>query len=47
MCHPHMLTQDPERLLEGELEDEVAGPEGDRGPADEPAREPKKVQVPA
>lgn len=45
VCHPHTLTQDPERLLQGELEDmEIAA---DEEPAeDAPISEPKKVQAP-
>lgn len=44
MCHEHVLTQDPERLLEAEtvdLEEDRAGP-------DEAEAEPQRtVEVPA
>lgn len=46
VCHPHTLTQDPERLLQGELEDmETAADE--EPPEDAPVSDPEKVQAPA
>lgn len=44
MCHPHMLTQDPERLLRGELEEMET--EAEKEPSEDAAvSEPPTVQV--
>lgn len=46
MCHPHMLTQDPERLLQGELEELET--EADQDPSEDASvSEPATVQAPA
>lgn len=52
MCHPHTLTQDPERLLQVELEDMGIGPDQEAPPEDTayedaPVSDPETVQAPA